>query len=152
MRQVRLRAVLAPIPLVLSHLAPLCALVTGARKRDWIVCIVLYFVRMFGVAGGFHRYFSHRTYKTSRAFQFVLAFLAQTSAQRGALWWAAHHRAHHKYSDTDLDPHDSRRGFLHSHILWLWRSTGQADLSRVKDFAKYPELVWLNKYLSLIHI
>jgi stearoyl-CoA desaturase (delta-9 desaturase) len=136
----------AGAPFLLMHLAPLGALWTGTRWQDWAACIALYWVRMFGVTGAYHRYFSHRTYKTSRAFQFFLAFLAQTSSQKGALWWAAHHRTHHKYSDLEQDPHNSRLGFWHSHVGWLFSGTTETDYSKVKDLAKYPELVWLNRF------
>ncbi len=129
------------------HLLPLLAIWTGTRPIDWIVCGALYFVRMFGVTGVYHRYFSHRTYKTSRAFQFVLAFLAQTSAQKGALWWASHHRHHHKYSDTEYDTHSPvKESFFYSHIGWLFDDTDDTDWDRIKDFKKYPELVFLNKH------
>jgi len=132
------------IPFVAMHLLPLGALWTGAHLRDFVVCGVLYFVRMFGVTGVYHRYFAHRTYKTSRVFQFVLALLAQSSAQKGALWWAAHHRTHHKYSDQPEDPHNSRRGFWYSHIGWIFDDTNATDYSKIKDLAKYPELVLIN--------
>lgn len=140
---------LGSIPFVAMHFVPLLAFFTGTRWQDWVVCIVLYWVRMFGVTGGYHRYFAHRTYKTSRVFQFLLAFLAQSSAQKGALWWAAHHRVHHKRSDQDGDPHDSRRGFWYSHVGWLFDDTEETDYARVKDLARYPELVWLNKFSLL---
>jgi stearoyl-CoA desaturase (Delta-9 desaturase) len=134
-------------PFLLVHLAVFGALWTGATWVDWTVCAVLYVARMFGVTGAYHRYFSHRTYKTSRWFQFVLAFLAETSSQKGALWWAAHHRNHHKYSDLPWDVHSPiQRGFWYSHVGWLVdRGTEFTDYERVKDLAKYPELVWLNK-------
>ncbi|MEZ4288968.1 MAG: hypothetical protein R3A47_12720, partial [Polyangiales bacterium] len=92
-------------PFVLSHFAILGAIWSGVTVEAAICCVVLFVVRTWGITGGYHRYFSHRTYKTSRAFQFALAFLAQTSSQKGVLWWAAHHRVHHKYSDTELDVH-----------------------------------------------
>ena len=106
-----------------------------------------YAVRMFAITGGYHRYFAHRTFKTGRAFQLVLALLAMSSAQRGVLWWATHHRRHHKYSDQPEDVHSVRqRGFWWSHVGWLLGSRHQAtDFERVKDFAKYPELRWLNR-------
>ena len=132
------------IPFALMHLVPLGALYTGAHVRDFVVCAALYFVRMFGVTGVYHRYFAHRTYRTSRVFQFLLALLAQSSAQKGALWWAAHHRTHHKYSDQAEDPHNSKRGFWYSHIGWIFDDTNATDYSKIKDLAKYPELVWLN--------
>ena len=93
------------IPFVLCHLACLGAIWTGVQSIDLALCAALYLIRMFGITAGYHRYFSHRTYKTGRVFQFLLALLAQTSAQRGALWWAAHHRAHH--------PHVCTQSFLH---------------------------------------
>jgi stearoyl-CoA desaturase (delta-9 desaturase) len=134
------------IPFFALHLLPLGALYTGAHLRDFVVCGLLYAVRMFGVTGGYHRYFSHRTYKTSRVFQFLLALLAQSSVQKGALWWAAHHRTHHKNSDAEGDPHDSRRGFWYSHVGWILDHNDGTDYRKVRDLAKYPELVFLNEF------
>lgn len=138
-------------PFLALHLLPLGALWTGTRWQDWAVCFALYFVRMFGVTAGHHRYFSHRTFKTSRWFQFVLAFFAQTSSQKGVLWWAAHHRNHHKFSDLPWDVHSPiQKGFWYSHWLWLYdRGTEVTDYNKVRDLAKYPELVWLNKYWAV---
>jgi stearoyl-CoA desaturase (delta-9 desaturase) len=131
----------------LIHLLPLLAIFTGVTWQAVVVCVVLFLVRIWAVTAVYHRYFSHRTYETSRWFQFVLAFLAQTSVQRGVLWWAAHHRAHHLYSDTERDLHSPKQdGFLHSHFLWLWAGVDQTDIKRIRDFAKYPELVWLNRW------
>jgi stearoyl-CoA desaturase (delta-9 desaturase) len=103
---------------------------------------------MFFVTGAYHRYFSHRSYKTSRAFQFLLAFGAQMTTQKGALWWAAHHRVHHKLSDQPDDLHSAKHaGFWWSHLGWIVASgLEDTDYSRIKDFARYPELVWLNEY------
>lgn len=139
---------LAKVIFVVLHLIPLIALATHVTRFDWIVCIGLYVIRMFFVTAGYHRYFSHRTFKTSRVFQAILAFCAQTSAQKGALWWAAQHRIHHRYSDTPLDPHSRKvHGFWESHVGWIMGDSHEdTDLSLVKDLAKYPELVWLNKY------
>ena len=136
---------LQAFPFILMHLAPFAAFWIGTKWQDWVVCVALYWIRMFAVTGVYHRYFAHRTYKTSRVFQFLLAFLAQTSSQKGALWWGAHHRNHHRLSDLDGDPHDSRRGFWFSHLGWLFYKTAETDYARIKDMAKYPELVVLNK-------
>ena len=105
-----------------------------------------YFVRMVVVTAAYHRYFSHRAFKTSRAFQFLLALGAQSSAQKGVLWWAAHHRHHHKHSDTEDDIHSARRsGFWHSHIGWiLVRDWDETRHDLVTDLAKFPELRILN--------
>jgi stearoyl-CoA desaturase (delta-9 desaturase) len=134
------------IPLILVHLLPLLAFFTGTKWQDWVVFVALYWIRMFAVTGVYHRYFSHRTYKTSRWFQFVLAFWAMTSSQKGVLWWAARHRTHHRFSDQDGDPHDSRRGFWYSHIGWLYDHNEATDFGKVRDLARYPELVFLNKF------
>src|SRR5260370_38094250 len=103
---------------------------------------------MFAIGAGYHRYFSHRSYATGRLFQFILAFLAQSSAQKSILWWAAKHRHHHLHSDTVYDVHSPRRhGFLYSHVGWIFaRPHNTTDLVKVADFARYPELMWLHGY------
>ncbi len=110
--------------------------------------VIAYVVRMFAVTGIYHRYFSHRTYKTSRAGQFLLALLGNTAVQRGALWWAATHRHHHQHSDEHEDKHSPvQHGFLWSHIGWMTSSRNfPTDYARVKDLAKFPELVFLNRF------
>jgi stearoyl-CoA desaturase (delta-9 desaturase) len=107
-----------------------------------------YFLRMFGVTGGYHRYFSHRSYKLNRFWQFCFAFLAQTSGQKGALWWAAHHRDHHLYSDRKEDLHSPvHEGFWWSHLGWILSDEyDHYDPKRIADLVKYPELRWLDKY------
>jgi stearoyl-CoA desaturase (delta-9 desaturase) len=103
---------------------------------------------MFAIGAGYHRYFSHRAYSTSRVFQFVLAFLAQSSAQKSVLWWAAMHRHHHLHSDTEQDVHSPRcKGFIYSHLGWIFsRKHDAVDLVKVGDLARYPELMWLHQY------
>lgn len=129
------------------HLLPLLAFFTGATTFDWILCAVLYFTRMFFVTAGYHRYFSHRSFKTSRFFQFILAGGAQSSIQKGVLWWAANHRIHHKHSDTPEDPHSANvYGFWYAHIGWIMGPEFKPTrFELIKDF-KQPELYWLNKY------
>jgi stearoyl-CoA desaturase (delta-9 desaturase) len=138
------------VPLIAIHVGAIAGLVlsatTGVGWAVWLVALVLFWARMFGVTAGYHRYFSHRTFKTSRVMQFLLAVLAQSSSQRGALWWAAHHRDHHKYSDTERDLHSPKQhGFWHAHIGWLQDQNDGTDYKRVKDLARFPELVILNK-------
>jgi stearoyl-CoA desaturase (delta-9 desaturase) len=103
---------------------------------------------MFGLTAGYHRYFAHRSYKTSRVFQFLLALLGTFATQKGPLWWAGHHRTHHKYSDEPQDPHSvKQRGFWWAHLGWiLVRRYVETDYARIKDFTAYPELRWLNKW------
>jgi len=110
--------------------------------------VALYWLRIFAIGAGYHRYFSHRAYSTSRAFQFILAVLSQSTAQKSVLWWAAKHRHHHLHSDTEYDVHSPRhKGFLYSHLGWIFsRKHETTDLVKVADFAQYPELIWLHRY------
>jgi stearoyl-CoA desaturase (delta-9 desaturase) len=103
---------------------------------------------MFAITAVYHRYFSHRSYKTSRGLQFLLALLGTTATQKGPLWWGGTHRVHHKYSDTERDVHSPlRRGFWYAHMgWWLGREHEELDLKRIPDFAGFPELRWLDRY------
>jgi stearoyl-CoA desaturase (Delta-9 desaturase) len=136
------------IPFVVLHLGCLGALWTGWSPFAVWTAVVLYFVRMFFVTGIFHRYFSHKTYNTSRFGQFILALCTGTTVQRGALWWAYHHRHHHQHSDEPEDAHSPHvHGFWWSHIGWITSKRNfPTDYSKIKDLAKYPELVWLNRF------
>jgi stearoyl-CoA desaturase (delta-9 desaturase) len=136
-------------PFWLVHVVALAgAILVGWSWAAFWWLVGSYAVRMFSITAGYHRYFAHRTFKTSRAFQLVLAVLAMGSAQQGPLWWAAHHRRHHKMSDTPDDIHSPvQRGFWWSHIGWILSSRHKAtDYDRIKDFAKYPELRFLNDH------
>jgi len=115
---------------------------------------VLYFVRMFAITGFYHRYFSHKTFRTNRFWQFIFAVLGNSAVQRGPLWWASHHRHHHRFADTDEDPHSpNRHGFWWSHIGWLTSERHfPTRAPYVKDWARFPELVWLNRFDTLVPV
>jgi stearoyl-CoA desaturase (delta-9 desaturase) len=132
------------------HLVPLFALMTGATSFDWWLCLGMYYFRMFWITGGYHRYFSHKTYKTSRWFQFLIAFFAESSVQKGVLWWGAHHRHHHKTSDTPADPHSMKiYGFWYSHIGWIsGPEYKETDFKAIQDYAKFPEIRWIDKHYT----
>ena len=136
------------IAFVLIHLACFAALWTGVTWRAAALALAWYVLRIFAIGAGFHRYFAHRAYRTSRPCAFVLAFLAQTSAQRGVLWWAANHRCHHRNSDTEADLHSPvQRGFLYAHLGWIFVPRNDVtDYDMVRDFSRYPELMWLNRH------
>jgi len=114
---------------------------------DLALCGATFFLRMFAITGGYHRYFAHRTYRTSRVGQFVLGFLGTSAVQKGPLWWAGAHRLHHRHSDQEGDPHSPRVSFWHAHQDWIllpdWEDT---RIEQVRDLAKFKELVWLNQW------
>jgi stearoyl-CoA desaturase (delta-9 desaturase) len=130
------------------HLA--CALVFFVNFSWSLValCAAGYVLRMWAITAGYHRYFSHRSYKTSRGFQFVLALLGTSAMQNGPLWWSSWHRRHHRHSDTPLDPHSpDQRGFWHAHLQWILSGDhDHPDLSNVDDLTRFPELRFLDRH------
>jgi stearoyl-CoA desaturase (Delta-9 desaturase) len=136
------------VPFIILHLGCLGVIWTGWSWTAVWVAAALYFIRMFAVTGLYHRYFCHRAFKTSRPMQFLFALLGLTAVQRGPLWWSAVHRHHHQHSDDEHDAHSpGARGFVWSHIGWLTSSRNfPTDYSRVRDLAKFPELVFLNRF------
>ncbi len=119
----------------------------GFSWKGVALCVASYYLRMFAITAGFHRYFSHRSYRLARVPQFLLALLGQTAAQKGVLWWASHHRHHHKYSDRPEDIHSPvQNGFWWSHIGWILSGLyDETDFTRIPDLAKFPELRFLNR-------
>lgn len=136
------------LPFLLMHVALIG--VFFVPFHGWLValCLGSYFIRMFAITGGYHRYFAHRSYKSGRAVQFFLAFLGGACVQKGALWWAANHRWHHKYSDKPEDIHSPvQRGFFWSHVGWILSDEHfPTRWEQIPDLAKFPELVFLNRY------
>ncbi|MGJ8668009.1 MAG: acyl-CoA desaturase [Oceanococcus sp.] len=132
----------------LLHLACFAAFFTGVHAVDVAICLGLFWLRMFGITAGYHRYFAHRAFKTGRVFQFILGFIAQSSLQSGLIWWASKHRDHHKFVDTPKDVHSPREyGFWFAHMGWIFDERAQQpNLGNVPDITRYPELVWLDKY------
>lgn len=139
--------VLRIVPFVLLHLACVLVLVVGWSPIALAICAALYLVRMLAITGFYHRYFAHRAFRTSRPMQALFAFMGATGGQRGPLWWAAHHRKHHKHADTDRDVHSPSRGFLWSHVGWFTTPRNfPTDLAQVRDFARFPELRFLDRF------
>ena len=143
---------LRALPFALIHLACMATLWTGVSTVALLVAGALYAIRMFALTGFYHRYFSHRTFRTSRPVQFAFALLGAACVQRGPLWWAAHHRHHHRHADTARDPHSPGvRGFLWSHAGWFLTPRAFAtDLGRVPDLARFPELRLLDRFDTLV--
>lgn len=138
------------IPFIFVHVACLGIFLPQVEftTTACILLVVNYAVRVWGLTAGYHRYFSHRAYKTSRTFQFILALLGCSALQKGPIWWAGHHRHHHLHSDTEEDIHSPIvDSFWHSHVGWIFTKTWeQTNWRNMHDFAKYPELRWLEKH------
>ena len=136
------------IPFIALHLAVVFVFVVGWSPVAVFTAFCLYAIRMFAITGFYHRYFSHKAFKTSRVFQFIFALIGASSVQRGPLWWAAHHRQHHVNSDKEIDEHSPRQqGFLWSHMGWfLSRHNFATRLDRISDFARYPELRFIDRF------
>jgi stearoyl-CoA desaturase (Delta-9 desaturase) len=143
---------LVSLPFWIVHVVAIAGvIVTGWSWSGFALALALYGVRMFAVTAGYHRYFSHRTYKMGRVMQFLMALVGTLAVQKGVLWWAAHHRRHHKHSDEENDVHSAKlRGIYWAHVGWILSDQNdETDWARIKDFAKYPELVWLNQHFIL---
>ena len=140
------------LPFIGLHLACLGVFWVGISWFAVAVALLLYALRMFAITGFYHRYFSHKAFRTSRPVQFLFAVLGASSAQRGPLWWAAHHRQHHRASDTPADPHSPKQhGFWYSHMGWfLTRGAFRTNLDAVKDLARFPELRLLDRFDLLV--
>ncbi|MDH3315284.1 MAG: acyl-CoA desaturase [Gammaproteobacteria bacterium] len=138
---------LRTLPFIGVHLACLWAFYTGVSPVAVAAALGFYLLRMFFITAFYHRYFSHRAFRTSRPAQFLMAVLGCTAGQRGPLWWAGHHREHHVTADTEADPHSpAHRGMWFSHTLWfLTRNSFALKEQRVKDWLKFPELVLLER-------
>jgi len=141
-------------PFIAMHLACLAVFAVGVSPVAVAVAAALYALRMFALTAFYHRYFSHRTFRASRPVQLLFAVIGASSVQRGPLWWAAHHRNHHRHTETSRDPHSPVvHGFWWSHAGWfLTREGFRTDWSRIPDLAKFPELRWLDRYDTLVPV
>lgn len=141
-------------PFLAIHAACLLVVVVGWSVTAVAVAAVLYAVRMFAITAFYHRYFSHRAFRTSRAVQFLFAVVGNASAQRGPMWWASHHRAHHRESDGVDDTHSPvQHGFWWSHIGWFLAQGGyRPRLKLVRDLMRFPELRFLDRFDAVVPV
>jgi stearoyl-CoA desaturase (delta-9 desaturase) len=138
---------LRELPFIAIHMATMSVLFCPVDRWALMLCLGTYLIRMFGITAGYHRYFAHRSFKTSRVFQFILAWLGCSALQKGPLWWVAHHREHHQHSDTDRDVHSPHaHSFWWSHVGWImaWESKA-TDVKKVPDLNRFAELRWLDR-------
>lgn len=141
------------IPFLAIHLTCLFVIAVGFSWVAVLVCLLSYLLRMFAITAFYHRYFSHKTFKTSRFVQAFFAIIGATATQRGPIWWAAHHRHHHIHADSDQDSHSPRHGFWHSHLKWFLMKKNFSTKARyVKDLQQYPELAFIDRYDILFPI
>ena len=135
-------------PFIFLHLGCFLVFFVGISPVAVLVALILYFVRVFAITAFYHRYFSHRAFRTSRAWQLVFAILGASAAQRGPLWWAAHHRNHHRHPDMLADHHSPKQhGFWTSHIKWfLFTKNFATNTKLIPDLMKFPELIFLDRF------
>jgi stearoyl-CoA desaturase (delta-9 desaturase) len=136
------------LPFIGVHLMCLGPIWVGWSWTAVVTAVGLYWLRAFALTAFYHRYFSHRAFRTSRAAQFLFAALGASAAQRGPLWWAAHHRLHHRHSDGPGDVHSPHQhGFWWSHMGWITSPPNfPTRLDQVPDLARYPELRLLDRF------
>uniref|UniRef100_A0A8C2UPH6 Stearoyl-CoA desaturase n=1 Tax=Chinchilla lanigera TaxID=34839 RepID=A0A8C2UPH6_CHILA len=94
-------------------------LVPTCKVYTWLWVYFYYTVSILGITAGAHRLWSHRTYKARLPLKIFLIIANTMAFQNDVYEWARDHRAHHKFSETHADPHNSRRGFFFSHVGWL---------------------------------
>ncbi|MDG1139806.1 MAG: acyl-CoA desaturase, partial [Opitutales bacterium] len=136
------------LPFIIIHLLAFSAFFYPVTFYCAALAVVSYSLRMFTITAFYHRYFSHRSFKTGRFVQFAGAFVACSSGQRGPLWWAAHHRRHHRHSDTEKDIHSPHaKGVFWSHTLWFMTDYAVPTLLKeIPDWLKFPELRFINRF------
>jgi stearoyl-CoA desaturase (delta-9 desaturase) len=142
------------VPFILLHVACFGVIWVGWSWTAVAVAVLLYAIRMFAITAFYHRYFSHKTFQAGRLTQFVFAVIGNAAIQRGPLWWAAHHRHHHQHSDDEHDSHSPHQhSFLWSHMLWfMTKKNFQTDTSRVRDFNRFPELRFLDRFDNVVPV
>jgi len=141
------------LPFIGLHVACLAIPWVGFSWVAVVVFLASFWIRMFAITAFYHRYFAHRTFKVGRITQFLFGVLGATATQRGPLWWAAHHRLHHKQADTEHDPHAPRHGFLWSHMGWfLSRKHLATETDQIPDLMVYPELRWLDRFDLIVPV
>jgi stearoyl-CoA desaturase (delta-9 desaturase) len=145
---------LRAVPFIMVNLACLGVFWVGMSTVAVTTALVLYVVRVFSIGAFYHRYFSHRAYKTNRFWQFIFAIMGNSAAQRGPLWWATHHRQHHMHADQENDAHSPlQHSLIWSHMGWfLANKNYYYNPERVTDLTRYPELVFLDRHDSLVPI
>ena len=136
------------IGMTIFHLACLLVFVVGVSATALWVAFGMYVFRGMGVTTGYHRLLAHRSFKTNRVVQFILAFAGSLAVQGGPLWWVAHHRAHHAETDTEEDIHSPvTRGMWAAHMGWMMTDEAFNEKgTNSRDLHKFPEIKMLQRH------
>ncbi|MBI4375580.1 MAG: fatty acid desaturase [Elusimicrobia bacterium] len=120
---------------------------------DLFHAIVWYLITGLAVTGGYHRYYAHRSYECGRPLQLYHLVLGAAAAENSVLNWAADHRFHHRFVDTDKDPYNILRGFFYAHIGWVFYQETRSPYERyrnVPDLLKDPLVRWQDRWYPFL--
>lgn len=141
-------------PAAAITLVPLYGFFYGYDLFEWVVFLLLMGFCGISITAGYHRLWSHKTYKAHPALRVVFAIGGAMALQNDIFNWASDHRRHHQYvDDNDRDPYSAGRGFWFSHIGWILRKyeSGRGDFSNIKDLQRDPVAAWQHRhYLTLV--
>ncbi|KAJ3410412.1 hypothetical protein HDV05_003823 [Chytridiales sp. JEL 0842] len=123
------------------------ALTTPLRWETGVWTVVFYFISAFGITGGYHRYWSHRSYDATRPFQYFLLAASSASMEGSIRWWCRDHRAHHRFTDTSKDPYNSHKGLFYAHLGWMLLKQKKDEIGKVdiSDLNRDPMIMWQHK-------
>lgn len=128
-------------------------LLDQAPEWWWIATLVgWFFMKFVGIGAGFHRLFSHHGYTVSQAMKRFILFCGTIAGQGSAILWVGIHRGgHHRYSDTDKDPHSPKHGFWHSYIGWMFSiREGDVSVRSIPDLLRDPDMIFAHKHYTTI--
>jgi len=140
--------------ITLVHVGALCAIPFFSWSALGVAVLLLFTISPIGINLTYHRLLCHRSFKCPLWVEYAGATIAAMSAQGSMLLWVAEHRLHHRYSDTEKDPHNSRLGFFHAHVGHLFRHKSFEDDPKawstyVPDLLVHPYYRFLSKYFVL---
>ncbi len=123
-----------------------------------LLAIFMWFASGMAITVGYHRYFSHRSYKTKKWIEYLYVFFGTSAMEMSIAEWAYDHRNHHRYTDTEKDPYSIKKGFWYAHISWLFTNRGteggktEMDFKKISDLWKDPFIRFQYKYFTLFAI
>jgi stearoyl-CoA desaturase (delta-9 desaturase) len=109
--------------------------------------VVYYYITGLGITAGYHRLWAHRSYNASIPLQYALALAGSGAVQGSIKWWSRGHRAHHRYTDTKLDPYSAHEGFWWAHVGWMIiKPRGKIGVADISDLTRNKVVRWQHKY------